>query len=84
MGETANARTKGGYAVKNPMDARCVFIDGPVAIYVQDASPAEIRHAYDRLRNLVSCMCTELEQTEKRAQVPSARISHNPSWSSHD
>jgi len=52
------------------MDARCVFIDGPVAIYVQDASPAEIRHAYDRLRCLVSCMCSELERAELRKTHP--------------
>ncbi len=70
MGETANARTKGRYAVKNPLDARCIFIDGPVAVYVQEAPPHDIRRAHDRLVRLVSCMCTELELAEKRAQVP--------------
>lgn len=58
--------------MKNPLEARCVFIDGPVAVYVHEAPAHQIRHAYDRLLRLISCMCTELEQAERKALVPLA------------
>jgi len=53
-----------------PEEARCVFIDGPVAVYVKHAPPHDIRRAHDRLVRLVSCMCTELELAEKRKTYP--------------
>ena len=42
----------------HPETARCVFIDGPVSVYVQDADPDEILAAYARLDKLVA-VCAE-------------------------
>lgn len=37
-----------------PFEARCLFIDGPVAIYIHEAPLSEIMNAYDRLGKLVA------------------------------
>lgn len=42
----------------HPETARCVFVDGPVSVYVQDADPDEILAAYARLDKLVA-VCAE-------------------------
>lgn len=44
-----------------PQEARCVFIDGPVAVYVSQANPQEIRDAYARLGKLVEVAAQQFE-----------------------
>lgn len=41
-------------------NARCVFIDGPIAVYVSEASTAEILEAYERLRRAVEIAAGQL------------------------
>ena len=43
----------------NPLEARTLFIDGPVAIYISTASREEILAAHDRL---TACVLIAAEQ----------------------
>jgi len=45
----------------NHLEARCMFIDGPVAIYVSEAPYNEILEAYHRLGRLVKIAAEQLE-----------------------
>lgn len=49
----------------HPETARCVFIDGPVSVYVQDADPDEILAAYARLDKLVAVCAEEFRKANK-------------------
>lgn len=49
----------------HPETARCVFIDGPVSVYVQDADPNEILAAYARLDKLVAVCAEEFRKANK-------------------
>lgn len=49
------------------MEARCVFIDGPVAVYVSEASGTEILLAYARLARLVQVAADTLETEREQA-----------------
>lgn len=44
----------------NPLEARCVFIDGPVAVYISEAPGAEILEAYNRLARMVEVAARQL------------------------
>ena len=54
----------------NPTEARCVFIDGPVALFIHDADPVEIEAAYNRLRQYVWALSEQLRK------VPVSRQPH--------
>jgi len=41
-----------------PMEARCVFIDGPVSVFIHEADPDEVREAYVRLGKAVEVAAT--------------------------
>ena len=47
-----------------PFDARCVFIDGPVAVYVHEADEQAILDAYDNLRRVVEVAARQLHKPE--------------------
>jgi hypothetical protein len=53
-----------------PTEARCVFVDGPVAVYVHDAPG--VLEAFDRLRKLVEVADTQLS---KKAGLCLLRVS---------
>ena len=54
-----------------PFDARCVFIDGPVAVYVSPATESEILEAYTRLERLVKIAASQLSPPESPCQPSS-------------
>ncbi len=54
-----------------PMEARCVFIDGPVAVYLHEASEAELLACYERLGRLVAVAAKQL------SKVPDAQSSRS-------
>ena len=54
-----------------PFDARCVFIDGPVAVYISEAPEQEIRDAYIRLERLVKVAASQLSSPESPCQPSS-------------
>lgn len=45
----------------NPLEARTLFIDGPVAIYISTASREDILAAYERLASYVRIAAEELD-----------------------
>ena len=48
----------------NPLEARCVFIDGPVAVYVSEAAEEEILRAYTNLGKVVAVAARLLNDSE--------------------
>lgn len=46
----------------NPMEARCCFVDGPVAVYVHEAPALEILEAYERLARMIAVAAEQLNQ----------------------
>ena len=46
----------------NPLEARTLFIDGPVAVYISTASREEIEAAYWRIANYVKVAAIELDK----------------------
>lgn len=46
------------------MEARCVFIDGPVAVYLHDAP--DMLEAFDRLRKLVEVASKRFSEEQKQ------------------
>ena len=54
-----------------PFNARCVFIDGPVAVYISEAPEQEIRDAYTRLERLVDVAASQLSSPESPCQPSS-------------
>lgn len=58
----------------NPLEARTVFVDGPVAIYIHDAPHTDVSEAFLRLRRLVDLRVAmlagdqALENEKKRLQ----------------
>jgi hypothetical protein len=52
-----------------PEEARCVFIDGPVAVYVSEASGELIWEAFGRLGKLVAVAALEMSM-QKEANDP--------------
>ena len=54
-----------------PFNARCVFIDGPVAVYVSLATESEILEAYTRLERLVKVAASQLSSPESPCQLSS-------------
>ena len=53
-----------------PMEARCVFIDGPVAVYVSEASEEAILEAYTRLGKLVQIAAGQFNHEPEPSQWP--------------
>lgn len=43
-----------------PQEARCVFIDGPIAVYVSQAPSADILEAYARVKALVEVAARQM------------------------
>lgn len=48
-----------------PTEARCVFVDGPVAVYIHEAPKEEILAAYARLERIVQVAAKNLDKPEK-------------------
>jgi len=44
----------------NPMEGRCCFVDGPVAVYVHEAPALDILEAYARLARMVAIAAEQL------------------------
>lgn len=44
----------------NPMDARCVFVVGPVAVFINQAPQAEILEAYAEIEKYVRIAAEQL------------------------
>ena len=59
----------------NPLEARTLFVDGPVAIYVSSATREEILAAYARLAPCVAIAAEQLHQehTQEVMEVSIAR-----------
>lgn len=47
-----------------PSDARCAFIDGPVAIFIHEAPEQTILDAYDNLRDVIEVAARQLDKLE--------------------
>jgi len=47
-----------------PFDARCVFIDGPVAVFIHEADKQTILDAYANLRAVVEVAAKQLHKPE--------------------
>jgi hypothetical protein len=47
-----------------PTEARHVFVDGPVAIFVHDASSEEVKAALARLNLLTAVLIQQIQQEE--------------------
>lgn len=47
-----------------PQKAQCVFVDGPVALYIHKSSEREVLEAYERLRKLVLVAAKSLHDPE--------------------
>jgi hypothetical protein len=47
-------------------DARCCFIDGPVAIYLQQAPMTDLIEAYERLGRMVRVAAREMNEAVER------------------
>jgi hypothetical protein len=45
----------------DPLKARCVFIDGPVAVFLHEAPEHEILMAYERLKRMVDVAASQLD-----------------------
>ena len=52
------------------MEARCVFIDGPVAVYVSEESAEAILAAYTRLGKLVQIAAGRFNPEPEPSQWP--------------
>lgn len=50
-----------------PFDARCVFVDGPVAIFVHEAPSQVILEAYARLGRVVEIAAQQLHKEPENA-----------------
>jgi len=48
-----------------PADARVVLIDGPVAVFIQEASKDAILEAYERLGRLVAVAAEQLNKSKE-------------------
>lgn len=55
--------------MKMPMDARCVFINGPLALYCQDATPESLRAAFTRLERYLGVFISEMDKSQATAQM---------------
>lgn len=57
--------------------ARCLFLDGPIAVYVMQGPSAKVLEAYDRLRRMVEIAARRMEEEEAKArpgmEIPLAR-----------
>lgn len=54
-------------------NARLLFIDGPLSLYIREAEPQEILDAYERLGRLVKVAAAELNKEKactEEVQVP--------------
>jgi hypothetical protein len=45
----------------NPFDARCVFVDGPVAVFVHEAAQQDILDSYARIARYVAVAAEQLD-----------------------
>lgn len=50
----------------DPLQARVMLVDGPVAVFLHQASERELREAYSRLGSLVNAACTQLGEAHKQ------------------
>ena len=58
-----------------PQDAQCVFVDGPVAVYVHVSSEKEVLEAYTRLGKLIALAAKNLHDPEINKQpLPKKRL----------
>jgi len=46
----------------NPFDARCVFVDGPVAVFVHAATQQDILDSYARIARYIAVAAEQLHQ----------------------
>ena len=44
----------------NPFDARCVFVDGPIAVFVHPATQQEILDSYARIARYIAVAAEQL------------------------
>ena len=45
----------------NPFDARCVFVDGPVAVFVHHAAGQDILDSYARIARYIAVAAEQLD-----------------------
>ena len=64
-----------------PSEARCVFIDGPVAIYVSQASREAIIDAYANLGRCVRVAALQLGEKECMPKAVTAQSQQASCWS---
>lgn len=50
-----------------PFDARCVFVDGPVAVFIHEAPESVILDAYVNLRAVVEVAAQQLHKEDENA-----------------
>ena len=50
-----------------PFDARCVFVDGPVAVFIHEAPESVILDAYANLRAVVEVAAQQLHKEDENA-----------------
>lgn len=68
----------------NPFDARLVFMNGPLALYVHKATREEINHAYNCLGRYLTIACDQFDLEDSvQAQRP-LPSPPNASWGSPD
>ena len=52
-----------------PFDARCVLIDGPVALFIHEAPTQTILDAYERLGRLAALAAQQLHKEDENANA---------------
>lgn len=52
-----------------PFDARCVFIDGPVAVFIHEAPESVILDAYANLRAVIEVAAQQLHKEDENANA---------------
>lgn len=57
----------------NPLEARCVFIEGPLALYLHEATGEEIRAALSRITAYVNCYCEQHAPSVAQNPLPAGR-----------
>ena len=66
-----------------PTEARCVFVDGPVAVFVHEAPEQTILDAYDNLRGVIEVAARQLHTPIQGDSVcpPAVKVTPTPASS---
>jgi hypothetical protein len=61
-----------------PFDARCVFVDGPVAVFIHEAPESVILDAYANLRAVIEVAAQQLHKEDENATPAQPRAPTTP------